>query len=156
MTYTVKEFRQLTQLLDALPADTALTIGTGYYENDFDEEIAEAAAMARRQLVMGDNLDCMQACAVVVEPAASGGGRLEARLVIAPERVIFDRDPLWRDYVYREAMRLGIIEPNDNPQKTDNHGQEENNHNGCGDSPDPGLHPAGRDFFDPDRDAIGI
>jgi len=162
---TVGGFLDLVRPLMQLPPCTPFTIGLGSATFDPDlDEILDASA--RRELVHGDALDELSCVALTVEPQPKGG--VQARLCLDTEWATYRGYSKWREYVYTEALALGIIEPadgagNNNP-KTKSHDHKEEEHQSPGDA-DPALdcadcapgsvHAGGRDF-DPDRDAIGI
>ena len=162
---TVGGFLDLVKPLMQLPPDMPFTIGLGSetFDRDFGESLAAAA---RRELVRGDALYELPCVALTVEPRTKGG--VQARLCLDTEWATYRGYSEWREYVYTEALDLGIIEPadgagNNNP-KTKSHDHKEEEHRSPGDA-DPALdwadcppgsvHAGSRDF-DPDLDAIGI
>lgn len=148
---TVKDFLSLTAMLGTLPGDTELTIGIG--QDLFCEDEDTTLAAARRELVAGDALTELAVVGILAENGGGGRG-VRPRLVLDSEYAIHRDTRPWRDYIYNEAMRLHIIEPNDKPLNTHGYEKDSDNHRRAAD-PDGRLYPGGRDF-DPDRDAIGI
>lgn len=165
---TVGDFLDLVKPLMQLPPDTPFTIGLGSANLDSDLGVNLAAA-ARRELVEGDALYEQACVALTVERQLKGG--LQARLCLDTEWATYRGYIKWREYVYTEALALGIIEPadgadNNNP-KTESHDNKEKENPSPRDADtaldgadtpggfDPRLYPGGRDFY-PDLDAIGI
>jgi len=162
---TVGGFLDLVKPLRLLPPDTPFTIGIG--NSTFDPDIDDSlAASARRELVRGDALYELPCVALTVARRTEGG--LQARLCLDSEWGTYRGYKEWREYVYTEALALGIIEPadgaGDNNPKTKSHDHKEEEHPspraadpdpGWADCPPGSVHAAARGF-DPDRDAIGI
>jgi len=162
---TVGGFLDLVKPLMQLPPDSPFTIGLGSANLDSDLG-PNLAAAARRELVQGDALYELPCVALTVEPQPKGG--VQARLCLDTEWATYRGYSKWREYVYTEALALGIIEPadgagNNNP-KTKSHDNKEEEHLSpgaadtdldCADCAPGSVHAGGRDF-DPDRDAIGI